>query len=83
MKRFDAGESASGRWRRESETEIETEIRDGDRENEEGAMGKKILMLAGDFMEDYEAMVPFQCLQVAGHRVDAVCPGKKAGQTNA
>ncbi|HWB32207.1 MAG TPA: DJ-1/PfpI family protein [Acidobacteriaceae bacterium] len=44
-------------------------------------MGKKILMLAGDFMEDYEAMVPFQCLQVAGHTVDAVCPGKKSGQT--
>ena len=40
---------------------------------------KKILMLVGDFVEDYEAMVPFQALQMVGHRVDAVCPGKKAG----
>jgi protease I len=40
---------------------------------------KKILMLAGDFVEDYEVMVPFQALQLVGHRVDAVCPGKKAG----
>jgi len=46
---------------------------------EESAMAKKILMLVGDFAEDYETMVPFQALQVAGHRVDAVCPGKKAG----
>jgi protease I len=43
-------------------------------------MGKKILMLVGDFVEDYEVMVPFQALQVAGHTVDAVCPNKKAGQ---
>ena len=42
---------------------------------------KKILMLVGDFVEDYEAMVPFQVLQMVGHVVDAVCPGKKAGQT--
>src|SRR5207247_8829598 len=42
---------------------------------------KKILMLIGDFVEDYEAMVPFQALQMVGHKVDAVCPGKKAGQT--
>ncbi len=40
---------------------------------------KKILMLVGDFVEDYEVMVPFQALQMVGHRVDAVCPGKKAG----
>ena len=40
---------------------------------------KKILMLVGDYVEDYEAMVPFQALQMIGHRVDAVCPGKKAG----
>jgi protease I len=43
-------------------------------------MAKKILMLAGDFVEDYEIMVPFQALQVVGHQVDSVCPGKKAGQ---
>ena len=36
-------------------------------------------MLVGDFVEDYEVMVPFQTLQVAGLQVDAVCPDKKAG----
>jgi len=41
---------------------------------------KKILMLVGDFVEDYEAMVPFQILTMAGHQVDAVCPGKRPGQ---
>src|SRR5512134_3346938 len=40
---------------------------------------KKILMLVGDFVEDYEVMVPFQALQIAGHTVHAVCPDKKAG----
>jgi protease I len=40
---------------------------------------KKILMLVGDFVEDYEAMVPFQALQMVGHTVHAVCPNKKAG----
>jgi protease I len=43
--------------------------------------GKKLLMLVGDYVEDYEAMVPFQALQMAGHAVHAVCPGKKAGET--
>jgi protease I len=43
-------------------------------------MAKKILMLVGDFVEDYEVMVPFQALQAVGHTVDAVCPGKSAGQ---
>jgi len=42
---------------------------------------KRILMLVGDYVEDYEAMVPFQALRMAGHKVDAVCPGKRAGQT--
>jgi protease I len=42
--------------------------------------GKKILMLVGDFVEDYEVMVPFQALQMVGHTVHAVCPGKKAGE---
>ncbi|MGD0634474.1 MAG: DJ-1/PfpI family protein [Beijerinckiaceae bacterium] len=41
--------------------------------------GKRILMLAGDFVEDYEIMVPFQALLMVGHRVDTVCPGKVAG----
>jgi protease I len=40
---------------------------------------KKILMLVGDFVEDYEVMVPFQMLQMVGHTVHAVCPDKKAG----
>jgi protease I len=39
----------------------------------------KILMLVGDFGEDYEIMVPFQALLMVGHEVDTVCPGKKAG----
>lgn len=39
----------------------------------------KILMIVGDFVEDYEVMVPFQALHMVGHQVDAVCPGKKAG----
>src|SRR5438552_14327715 len=40
---------------------------------------KKILMLIGDFVEDYEVMVPFQALLMVGHQVDAVCPNKRAG----
>ena len=42
---------------------------------------KKILMLVGDFVEDYEVMVPFQALTMVGHTVHAVCPGKKAGES--
>jgi protease I len=42
---------------------------------------KKILMLVGDYVEDYEVMVPFQALLMVGHTVHAVCPSKKAGQT--
>jgi protease I len=41
---------------------------------------KKILMIVGDFVEDYEVMVPFQMLTMVGHHVDAVCPAKKAGE---
>jgi protease I len=40
----------------------------------------KLLMIVGDFVEDYEVMVPFQALQMVGHTVHAVCPKKKAGQ---
>lgn len=40
-----------------------------------------ILMITGDFTEDYETMVPFQTLLACGHNVDAVCPGKQAGDT--
>src|SRR5574338_1466493 len=44
-------------------------------------MSKKILMIVGDFVEDYEVMVPFQALAAVGHTVHAACPGKKAGET--
>ena len=44
-------------------------------------MAKNILMITGDFAEDYETMVPFQMLQMVGHTVHAVCPDKKAGDT--
>lgn len=40
---------------------------------------KKILMFVGDYVEDYEVMVPFQALQMIGHIVHVVCPDKKAG----
>lgn len=43
-------------------------------------MAKQILMIAGDFGEDYETMVPFQALTMVGHTVHAVCPDKKAGE---
>jgi protease I len=41
---------------------------------------KRILMLVGDYVEDYEVMVPFQALQMVGHTVHAVCPNKAAGE---
>lgn len=44
-------------------------------------MKKKILLLTGDFAEDYETMVPFQMLEMVGHEVHAVCPDKKKGET--
>jgi protease I len=42
-------------------------------------MGAKVLMVVGDYVEDYEVMVPFQALPVLGHTVDVVCPGKAKG----
>src|SRR5580700_7211518 len=42
---------------------------------------KKILMLVGDYVEDYEVMVPFQALRMVGHVVDAVCPKKQVGDS--
>ena len=44
-------------------------------------MSKKVLLLCGDFTEDYETMVPFQAMSMLGYQVDAVCPDKKAGET--
>ena len=43
-------------------------------------MSRTILMLVGDYAEDYEVMVPFQALLAVGHTVRAVCPGKKKGE---
>src|SRR6202042_3121629 len=40
----------------------------------------KLLMIVGDYVEDYEVMVPFQALQMVGHTVHTVCPDKSAGQ---
>lgn len=42
---------------------------------------KKILMIVGDYVEDYEVMVPFQALAAIGHTIHAVCPDKKAGES--
>lgn len=44
-------------------------------------MSRKILMLVGDFVEDYECMTPYQMLLMVGHQVDTVCPGKVPGDT--
>src|SRR5260370_2608789 len=50
--------------------------------NPEAVMAKKaILMLVGDYVEDYEVMVPFQALLMVGHTVHAACPGKKSGES--
>jgi protease I len=43
--------------------------------------GKRLLMIVGDYGEDYEVMVPFQALRMVGHEVDAVCPDREAGET--
>src|SRR5271154_3426057 len=45
-----------------------------------GMPNAKLLMIVGDYVEDYEVMVPFQALQMVGHTIHAVCPDKKAGQ---
>ncbi|TWP23314.1 DJ-1/PfpI family protein [Apibacter muscae] len=44
-------------------------------------MSKKVLIFAGDFVEDYELMVPYQALLSLGIEVDVICPGKKSGET--
>lgn len=44
-------------------------------------LSKQVLMIVGDFVEDYEAMVPRQILECAGHTVAVVCPGKRSGET--
>jgi protease I len=47
----------------------------------ETMMAKRILIIAGDFVEDYEVMVPYQALLMLGHTVHVACPNKKAGAT--
>jgi protease I len=42
--------------------------------------GKQILLLAGDFVEDYEIMVAEQALEAVGHTVHTACPEKAAGE---
>ncbi|QDU90878.1 Putative cysteine protease YraA [Pirellulimonas nuda] len=44
-------------------------------------MPKRVLMIVGDYVEDYEVMVPFQMLQLLGHEPHAVCPDKVSGDT--
>ncbi len=63
------------RLRREASTRFATI------QPEETVLAKKLLMIVGDFVEDYEVMVPFQALQVVGLTVHAVCPGKQAGDS--
>lgn len=41
--------------------------------------GKKILMLVGEFTEEYEIFVYQQAMEAVGHTVHVVCPDKKAG----
>ena len=43
-------------------------------------MNRRILMIAGDFVENYEVMVPFQALEMLGHTVHVVCPARKKGE---
>ena len=49
-------------------------------ESSQGQRKFKFLMIVGDFVEDYEVMVPFQALQIYDHTVHAVCPDKKEGE---
>ena len=44
-------------------------------------VSRRVLMLVGDFVEDYEAMVPFQMMKMFGYEVHCVCPDKKSGDT--
>jgi deglycase len=42
--------------------------------------GKKILMLVGEFSEEYEIFVFQQAMEAVGHTVHVVCPDKKSGE---
>src|ERR1700733_9283408 len=56
------------------------QFRGGDCGLEDFMSAGKLLMLVGDYVEDYEVMVPFQALQMVGHTVHAICPDKKSGE---
>jgi len=43
-------------------------------------MAKKVLLIVGDYVEDYEAMVPFQAMGSVGIEVDAIAPDRKSGE---
>ena len=40
---------------------------------------KNILMLFGDYADDYEVMVPLSVLKMVGCKVGVACPGKESG----
>ncbi|MFL9503723.1 DJ-1/PfpI family protein (plasmid) [Rhodopseudomonas palustris] len=42
--------------------------------------GKKILMLCGEFTEEYEIYVFQQGMEAVGHTVHVICPDKKKGE---
>ena len=60
--------------------EAKTEMSKKDKPIAAGQGPRKILMIVGDYTEDYEVMVPYQALTMIGHTVHAVCPGKDASQ---
>jgi deglycase len=72
---FGPGEALSAGMRRVQEI-----ITNSQTQREVHMAAKKILMIVGDYVEDYEVMVPFQALQAVGHTVHAVCSGKKVGE---
>ncbi|KAJ2508190.1 hypothetical protein H4217_008614 [Coemansia sp. RSA 1939] len=41
----------------------------------------KVLLLSGDYVEDYELFAPLKALQMIGIEVHVVCPDKSAGDT--
>lgn len=52
-----------------------------EQKEDKSSSGQSILMIVGDYAEDYEVMVPYQLLLAVGYKVDAVCPNKKKGDT--
>ncbi|MFB6346441.1 MAG: DJ-1/PfpI family protein [bacterium] len=44
-------------------------------------LDERLLLITGDYAEDYEVMVPYQALQMVGYPVDTVAPNKKPGDS--